>query len=259
MYILIDIGGSGIKIADYSNGVIGRIEKHGLDSFKSFDDFVNAIRARCGRNLLWGIAISAAGFVNSEEGKIISCANAKYLEGDTVRKLKREFPLAKITVVNDGEAHARALLYPKRNVKLGAIHLAFGTYVALGVINNRGKIVRTCNGENWDIGDYVLKTSEAPYEVWEKLGRDALEKLENKHSDDPYYHFGQRAGGLLNNLAVIFRPRTIGISGGIITSHGRRILDGIKSEVKTPVFSEPIEFVMLDGEKTVMEGLTTLL
>jgi hypothetical protein len=68
-----------------------------------------------------------------------------------------------------------------------------------------------------------------------------------------------RAGGLLTNLSIIFRPRTIGLSGGIISSHGGRILDGIRDELKTPVHSEPIELVMLDGENTAMEGLTTLL
>ncbi len=197
--------------------------------------------------------------MNYEEGRILNCKCAPYLEGEIVRRLNKEFPLTKIAAVNDGEAHARALLYPKRNVRLGAVHLAFGTSVSFGVINSKREIVRTCNGENWDIGDYMLRTREKPYEVWYKLGTDGLRELEDNLPDDPYYHFGLRAGGLLTNLAVIFRPRTIGISGGIISSHGGRILDGIRDEVRTPVHSEPIEFVMLDGEETVMEGLATLL
>ncbi len=255
--ILVDIGGSGIKIADYSNGVIGRVERYtGIDSYESF---VGVIRRRSGKDHLRGIAISAAGFVNYEEGRIMKSSCAPYLEGEIVRKLKREFPLARIAIVNDGEAHARALLYPERNVRLGAIHLAFGTSVSFGVINSRGQIIRTCNGENWDIGDYILRTREKPYEVYYKLGAQGLRELEENLGNDPYYHFGLRAGGLLTNLAVIFRPRSIGLSGGIISSHGNRILDGIKDEFRQPVYSEPIEFVLLDSQKTVMEGLTTLL
>lgn len=202
----------------------------------SFDQFVSIIRKRCGNNRLRGLAISTAGFVLSDEGRIVSCKCAPYLEGEVVHRLKKEFPFTKIAVVNDGEAHARALLYPNRNVRFGAVHFALGTSVAFGVIDNNRKIVRTCNGENWDIGDYILKTREKPYEAWYKLGAVGLKELETNLSGDPYYHFGMRAAGLITNLAVVFRPSTIGLSGGIISSHGTQILRGIKKNSERPYY-----------------------
>ncbi|MCR5734802.1 MAG: hypothetical protein K6G22_09380 [Lachnospiraceae bacterium] len=256
MNILIDIGGSGIKVADYRDKTIGKIESH--KNIGSFDEFVKLIKKRQDKGRLSNIVISSAGFIDPEKGRFIKCKCAPYLEGDTVKKLSKEFPFTKISVVNDGEAHARALLVPWRDVEFGAIHFAFGTSVSMGVINDKGKIIRSLSGENWDIGDYLLRTREKPYEVWYKLGSDGLRELEENYSDDPYYHFGLRAGGLLTNLAVIFRPRTIGLSGGIISSHGKRIFDGIQDEFKSPVHSDKIRFVLLEDPDTVMQGLTTL-
>lgn len=257
MNILIDIGGSGIKVADYKNGVIGRISSY--NHFSNYTEFVRLIKDKCMGERLRGLAISTAGFANPEEGQIISCKCAPYLEGYIVRKLKNDFPFCKVVVINDGEAHARALLSPKRNVKFGAIHLALGTSPAFGVINSKREIVRTCSGENWDIGDFQLRTKEKPYEVWYKLGADGLRDLEENLAGDAYYHYGMRLGALLKNLAVIFRPATIGLSGGIIISHSRAIMDGVRSEYQDPVRSRKVDFVIIDSQNAAMEGLTTLL
>ena len=258
MNILIDIGGSGVKISTHSRGTIGEVVNYG--DVRSVESFVEMIRQSAGGSRVEGIAISAAGFVNADEGKIIRSRVAEALEGNIVRNLNSYFPFAKIAVVNDGEAHARALLYPGRNVRFGAIHLAFGTSVSFGVINEKKQIVRTCSGENWDLGDFELRTREAPYEVWYKLGSKGLQELEGNHKiDDPYVHFGWRLGNFLRNLAVIFRPRTIGLSGGIISSYKSSILKGVRDEFRDPVFSEKIDIVVLSGQSSVMEGLTTLL
>ncbi len=264
MSVLIDIGGSGIKMAEYSNCSIGEIRNYG--KINTYEEFVEAIRERNGSARIKGVAISAAGFINAEEGKVTQCRCAPFMEGEIVRRLNKDFPLARIRIVNDGEAHARSLLLPENNVKFGAIHLALGTSVSFGVINEKKEIVRACNGENWDIGDYQLRTREAPYDVWYKLGTDGLSELENNNSlgGDAYRHYGLRLGGLLRNLTVIFRPRTIGLSGGIISSHGDEILDGVRQEWKDEHFSAPvksaeIEFKILNRDTTVMEGLTTLL
>ena len=265
MSVLIDIGGSGIKMAEYSHGSIGEIVNY-YGRITTYEDFIEAIRKKNRDKRIKGVAISAAGFINAEEGKVIQCRCAPFLEGDIVRRLNKEFPFAKIQIVNDGEAHARSLLLPENNVRFGAIHLALGTSVSFGVINEKKEIVKACNGENWDIGDYQLRTREAPYDVWYKLGTDGLSELENNDSlgGDAYRHYGLRLGGLLRNLAVIFRPRTIGLSGGIISSHGDEILNGVRQEWKDEGFSAPvksagIEFKVLKRDTTVMEGLTTLL
>lgn len=257
MNILIDIGGSGIKMADYSDGNIGDVIKY--DHVKSLDDFVELIKSFSKGNRVEGVAISTAGFVDSNLGILNRCACASYLEGELVNRIKRDFVFSTVRVINDGEAHARSLLFPERNVKFGAIHLSLGTSVGFGVIDENKQIVRACNGGNWDIGNVLLRTSKAPYEVWEKLGSKALKDMVENSEDNPYVHYGWRLGGLLNNLAVIFRPRTIGLSGGILLSHEAEIIGGVKEEFRNPVYLEEVKIVSIPGDVAVMEGLTTLL
>ena len=257
MKLLVDIGGSGVKIAKYKDKTIGKVGKYGAAS--SVEELIRMIRNAAGDERATGISISTAGFVNSDEGRILHCKCAPGLEGEIVKKLKKEFPLTKIAIINDGEAHARALLNPARNIRFGAVHLAFGTSVSLGVINDKKQVIHACSGENWDIGDFELRTKEEPYEVWYKLGSKGLSDLEkNTDISNPYYHYGCRMGSFLRNLAVIFRPRTIGLSGGIVSSHESDILRGVNEEFRKPVYSDKVDIVVLRGENSAMEGLTTL-
>lgn len=166
--------------------------------------------------------------------------------------------------MNDGEAHARTLLLPEQDVRFGAIHLALGTSVSFGVINEKREIVRTCGGENWDIGDLRIRTREEPYEVWYKLGSLGLTELEhNGDIPDPYLYYGNRLGNLLIDLSVIFRPRTIGLSGGIVYQHGDRIIEGVKEEwlaqkFERPVGGEPIDIVQIKRPESLFRALAAL-
>lgn len=256
MILLIDIGGSGVKIAEYDGTNIKQVTNYGR--LHSLDEFAGVIRKICKNKRLFSIAISAAGFVDADKGKVIKSRCARYLEGDLVLRLQNYFPGRQVFLMNDGEAHARALLHRSRNVRFGAIHVAIGTSLAFGVIDHTKTVLRSCSGENWDVGDFELRTREKPYEVWYKLGSAGLKELEEKMGADAYLHFGWRLGSFLRNMAVIFRPKTIGLSGGIMASHAPQIMQGIREEFKEPVFSEKIDFVVLNSPLTAMEGLTTL-
>ena len=261
LLVLIDIGGSGIRAVARRNGSFGEIRRFNADSYKGF---VEIIRKMCGAGKPYGIALSVAGFVNAETGRILLSKCAPYLEGDIVSRLRTDFPYARVAVMNDGEAHARTLLLPEQDVRLGAIHLALGTSVSFGVINEKREIVRTCGGENWDIGNLRIRTREAPYTVWDKLGSSGLAELErNRAIPDPYLYFGNRLGSLLIDLSEIFRPRTIGLSGGIIRGHGARIEEGIRQEwqaqdFKGPVAGEPIDIVRTERPETLFRALAAL-
>ena len=261
LLVLIDIGGSGIKAVVRRNGSFGEISK---SKASSYEDFVRIIRKMCGTEQPRGIAISVAGFVNTEKGRILRSKCAPYLEGDIARRLRTAFPLARIAVMNDGEAHARTLLLPEQNARFGAIHLALGTSVSFGVINEKREIVRTCGGENWDIGDLRIRTTEAPYEVWYKLGSSGLTELErNRDIRDPYLYFGNRLGNMLIDLSTIFRPKTIGLSGGIISLYGDRIVEGIKEEWRAqgferPVGGEPVDIVQIKRPEALYLALAAM-
>ena len=184
--------------------------------------------------------------------------NATYLEGPLASVLGREFPRAKVHIINDGEAHARALLR-RDHVRFGAINLALGTSVAFGVIDEKRQVVRSCCGENWDIGDMILSTRASRKEVYWALGAEGLSELERGMPDEAYYQYGCRLGTFLNTLAVVFRPKTIGLSGGIVLNHGEEILRGVTNEFYPPVASEGVDIVLQTERETVMSGLATLL
>ena len=253
--VLVDLGGSGAKIATYSGGKIGAVRRC---SVSSEAELFSGIQKSADGKTVTSLAFSVAGFVNTENGSVLKSACYPFLEGDLAAHARKAFPKAKVRVVNDGEAHARSLLL-QPDIRFGAIHLAFGTSVAFGVINDKKEVVQTVRGENWDIGDLRLDTKASEKEVWWALGSNGLAELEKTMDGDPYLHFGYRMGSLLNRLAVIFRPYTIGISGGIITAHAREIERGVREEFREPPFSERPEIRFLPGQDTVMQGLTTLL
>lgn len=254
--ILVDVGGSGTRTAVFDKGSIGCI-KTCCPSSK--EELISVIRQTAGGQHVSGIALSIAGFVNADTGRVIKSANASYLEGDLKGMLKVAFPYAKIRAVNDGEAHARSLLCQSPPVHLGAIHLALGTSLAFGVLNEKGEAVRTCSGENWDLGDIRLQTRAAMPEVYYALGSAGLRELEEKLGKGAYLQYGYRLGAFVTMLANIFRPRTVGFSGGIIVGHADEIRRGVEAELKAPVCSEKIMLRFLTEKETVMQGLTTLL
>ncbi|MCR4646376.1 MAG: hypothetical protein K5695_13380 [Oscillospiraceae bacterium] len=253
--VLVDLGGSGAKIAAYSGGKIGAVRRCSVSSEAEL--FAGIQKSAEGKTVT-SLAFSVAGFVNAGEGSVLRSACYPFLEGELAAHAEKAFPRAKVRVVNDGEAHARSLLL-QPDVRFGAIHLAFGTSVAFGVINEKKEVIQTVRGENWDIGCILLNTRASEKDVWWALGSNGLAELENTPGVDPYLHFGCRMGTLLNQLAVIFRPYTIGISGGIITAHAREIEQGVREELREPPFSEKPEIRFLPGQDTVMQGLTTLL
>ena len=265
MKILIDIGGSGLKIAAFTKDGIGPVRKHFANDPAGLNALDPAGLAKLIKNTagerVSGIAMSVAGYVDSKNGEIIHCNRAERLQGDIARELRKSFLTAKIAVVNDGEAHARSLLYPGRNVRFGAIHLAFGSAVAFGVIDERGKIIYNCSGGNWDISGVKLNTSREPSVVWESLGHNGLKILEDDQSvQDTYCHFGWRMGAFAKNLAWIFHPRTIGLSGGIMSrEHIDDIMRGFWEVFSSLDLPEKVDVLPLVGDAVVMEGLTTLL
>ena len=255
MRVLVDVGGSGVRVCGWKKGVLGEIYKYAdIDTYGKFCELIHNVAAG---DRIDGLAISVPGFVD-KNGYVLMSRNAGYLEGNLKHKLKDRFGCKAVYVVNDGEAHTRMLLASEKGVAFGAIHLALGSGVAFGVINEEGKVIKSLCGDNWDIGDYELKTRGEPNSVWYKLGAQGLRELEENLTENPYIHYGTRLGSFLRNMAVIFRPRTIGLSGGIITAHKDDIYKGIKSEFAVPVMCKDIAIKIFTGYRPVMEGLTTL-
>ena len=250
--IIVDIGGSGTRIGIVSEHGVAAIQRESLDSVEGL---IAAIRARTDK--VTGVAVSVPAFVQGDSGKVILCRNAPWLVGNLSQQLKNAFPDIPVYVINDGEAHALALL-SRSDLKLGAINLSIGTSVGFGVLDINGKVVRTAGGENWDIGDMWIKTSASEPHAWWALGEHGIEELKNSLKDGAYKKFGYRLGAFISQLAIIFRPQTIGLSGGYISRYWDKMKDAVREEFKAPLNIEPRIVAQKDAEVALV-GLAELL
>lgn len=249
--IVVDIGGSGARIGIVTRLGIVSIQR---ETINSIDELVNAIKSRAVR--ITGIAIAVPGFVQGDSGRVLLSRNAPYLEGNLCDELKGFFPEAEIYVINDGEAHALALL-SLPNIELGAINIAIGTSVGFGIISEMGQVIRTLSGQNFDIGDLWLRTHASDAHAWWALGESGLEELERTFGDDAYKHLGASLGYFATQLAIIFRPKTIGFSGGIASRYWNKIETAIKAEFNPPILS-PTQIVGQKDAEPALVGLSML-
>ncbi|MDR1321664.1 MAG: ROK family protein [Gracilibacteraceae bacterium] len=258
--IAVDIGGTGARLALSARGGIQNIHYAKPDSLPAL---INAISRLAGGKGPDALAIAAPGRVRDK--KVIDCYSARWLEGDPARVIRRELALRedKIQLINDGEAHALALR-KRSNIKFGAIHLAVGTGLGFGVIDENGKILRSLSGDNWELSDIRLITRSPENEVWRLLGARGFKEQQERGDTDGYQYYGWRLGSLASQLALIFRPRTIGLSGGIVRHHWRRIQGGFRYELEKRIGSlkhvmpVPEVIVLDDDEDAALTGLTAL-
>ena len=77
-------------------------------------------------------------------------------------------------------------------------------------------IVRTLADINFDIGELSLSSKASNSHVWWALGSNGLGELQtNLGLSDGVKHYGYRLGSFLLNICIIFRPKSVVISGGI--------------------------------------------
>lgn len=156
MKILIDVGGSGVKIKRYSQGRLQPdTQRFKPKSFEEFCDVISQV-AKEGESstdsAVEGIAISLAGEYDYVNEYVVGCWHYPFLTGCLRDSLVRRFNCRNVHVVNDGDAHALALKadYTQRGMVLrGGINLSLGTAVGFGILDWKGDLIHTCKGHNW--------------------------------------------------------------------------------------------------------------
>ena len=252
-YIVIDIGGSGTRVGVVTPHGIAGVRRENVNSV----DELSAVITTRSRNI-GGVALSIAGFVHSESGSVGLSRCAPWLEGNLRDMLAAKLPPGiPIHIVNDGEAHALALKN-QPNLQLGAFNLSIGTSPGLGALDTSGNPYRAIDGGNWDIGDMLVKTSAPRPNAWWCLGEEGLEELINTHGKEKgLRRFGYRLGHFMTQLAIILRPRTVGLSGGIITRYWPHFKEGVNAEFNPSNMPTPDIIVQKDDEAALC-GLITL-
>lgn len=273
MKLLIDCGGSAVKIKRYVGGVL----RHTYP-FKptTREEFYNCIEemAKDGNPVakprITGIAISICGEYDYVNEAVKTCWFYPFLIGKLRDDLVARYGCDNVRIVNDGDAHVLALkrAYAKKGQKLAsAINLSLGTSVGCGILDWRGELLHTCQGHNWEVSSWQCETSETTKSLYWVLGSNGLKSLEEKHgSSDAYIYYGQRLCHFLGrDLAPLFRPKLIGFSGGIVAAHAKEIQEGIDRECELRHFRKDgkslagVEFCFSSEKDSVCIGLAGLL
>jgi predicted NBD/HSP70 family sugar kinase len=256
--VVIDVGGTGTRIGLAAHGDILAFRSEHIDSMQALTSAILRLTdgAKADR-----ISVSVPGAVKA--GRVTQCWNAPWLEGDPAEALA---PLlnarsGKIRVVNDGEAHALALR-KRPGVAFGAIHIALGTGVAFGVLDANGNVLRSLSDDNWEIGGFPLNTQPA-MDVWEALGGAGFAEAENREDDESAERFGMALGHFAAQMSMVFRPRTVGLSGGVVRNRWGRIAPGFWRTFDDVldraghILPKP-EVVVLEDENAALLGLATM-
>jgi len=258
--VVVDIGGSGTRMGIATKKGVTSIQK--MSGVRSTDALAGAVGRLIGGGIPSAVAVSAPGII--KDGSVQLSRNAGWLVGDTVGKISSSLGVRErnVHVISDGEAHAMALRsHP--DAKFGAINIAIGTSVGFGAIDSKGSILRSLTGDSWDLGNFELNTRAEEKSLWHALGGEfGFKELCKWADEDGMKHFGYRLGGFAVQMAHLFRPRTVGLSGGVIKHHWNRIKPGFYDEFSRldkfgEVLAKP-SVIVLDHEEAALTGLATL-
>jgi len=274
MKLLIDCGGSSVKIKRYVQGVLRPhtypFKPASLEGFyQCIEDMVKDNDPSANPRVA-GIAISVCGEYDYVNEVVLGCGAYPFLKGNLKDKLVERFKCRNVHIVNDGDAHAlalKALLDHEGVSSESAINLSLGTAVGFGILDWRGNLLHSCHGHNWEVGNWRCDTRAGNNEQWWALGSQGLKSLEAEcGGPKAYVIYGQRLCHFFGrDLVPVFHPKIIGLSGGIVAAHFQEIEEGIRKECVQNGYCEqgaPLNGVdvYLSLEKdSVMRGLACLL
>jgi predicted NBD/HSP70 family sugar kinase len=258
IYLVIDIGGSSTRLAFFTQEGLRKTHYVKIYSLRELFAAIKNLTSVIPE----AVAIAVPGLIRNKE--VLISQNAPWLIGNSAEIISRELNLRKdkIFIINDGEAHALALKTIP-NIKFGAINFALGTGVGFGVLDVNGNILRSLSGDSFEIGCNQLVTRNPEKEAWILLGNEGLQEQRRKKDVNGYQYYGWRLGNFISQLALTFRPKTIGLSGGIVNLYWEHIKEGFHEELSNRLepckhfFTIP-EVVISNYENSALVGLCTL-
>ena len=128
-------------------------------------------------------------------------------EGKLRDDLEKEFDCWNVHVINDGDAHALALkaeyVQDGFSCPSSAVNLSLGTAVGFGLLDCKGDLLHTCQGRNWEVGNWQCDTRESTKDLYSALGSPGLSSLEERHGSPNAYIM---ANVFVTSLGAILSP-----------------------------------------------------
>jgi predicted NBD/HSP70 family sugar kinase len=228
----IDIGGTGVKTAAFRTEgakvvADGPYEKLGVPpDWQAFEHWLSAkinLDADC-------VAVSCAGLVDSSTGRVRHCGVAGWVHRPLGENLRALCPGARVHVLNDAEAHLYAHV---SEAPRPLLVVAVGSALGLAMTDEDGRFVRTRGTLPIELGILRLATSASRKEAWWALGRPGFDELVTQRGEEgAVEQFGYRLGAFLAQMAGVFLPRSIVVSGGFAAHYWPRLRSPVEHEFR---------------------------
>lgn len=250
--VVVDIGGSGTRVAQVLDGVINEVRSPNVSSI---DELAEAISETSGR--IEGVGVSVTGRVDVDSGVVKFSRDAAWVEGPLRARLT-EALRTRVSLIENGDAHALAMsLIP--GVEYGGIAVSLGNTLSFGAVDRHGALIRPCSEFGWNLGHWRVVDRETNTEAWWALGGNGLYDLERQYGDRAAERFGQRVGGFLVDAILLFQPNTVLLGGGIVTSIESALHTPVNEAMQTlPVSIDPPRVVYSPSRHTALFGAAAL-
>ncbi|MCH4887520.1 ROK family protein [Acidaminobacter sp. JC074] len=276
MIIAIDIGGTNIKFSYASpDGILGAVESMPTDAYLGADNMYKRIENLIGladMSKVTGIAISSAGQIDSDKGRVIFATDSipGYTGFEIKKRLEEKFKV-KVTVENDVNCAALGELWKGHLSSESFLALTLGTGIG-GAIVEDGKIYHGSGYSTAEFGHLALvyKGLECTcghrgcyerYASAKALNEQISDKLGDM--DTKLFFEACRQGNEaylrvldqwvdyvsegLKSLVHTFNPNLILIGGGV-SAQGDYLADKIKESLKgkvMPSFMKDLDIKMM--------------
>lgn len=224
--VVVDMGGSGTRIGAVVDGHVVRVHSARVATAQDLAAAVLSVDPSPA-----GVGISVSGHVDADRGRVVASRAAAWAEGDLRTELVARLD-APVSVIGDGDAHALAITRLP-DVRYGGIAISLGASLAFGALNSHGALIHPCGVTGWDLGHWRIVGDGTNTEAWWALGGHGLYDLEREHGDDAAELYAYRLASFLVDTVQLFRPRTVLLTGGIVTGLGDALHEPVAEQLNT--------------------------
>jgi hypothetical protein len=218
----------GIKTALFENHrIVGSVRKEHVPTldYRRFGDWV---AARLGRDFdVIGVAVP--GFVDHATETVLYSFYSDWTAVNLAQVLRDATGVDRVVVMNDAEAHA----YSNRHRPRPLVQLTLGSSFGLAVLDVDETFVRPRHG-SLDAGRLSVRCDLSNSGAWYSLSGKGLAELERRNAKTAHNLYARLILDFAVGIAVMFQPKTIAFSGGILESLSTSSLNLASAQLALP-------------------------
>jgi predicted NBD/HSP70 family sugar kinase len=253
--LAIDIGGAGAKSAIFEKYTLERSFALRDVPDVDVDLFGNWVANEFGKDFD-AISLGIPGVIDPVTQTILHAFHPRWKNVRPDKSIRNATKARTVVLMNDAEAHA----YSSRNYPLPLIQLVLGSGLGFSVLDHKCQFLRPQHG-SLDIGQFRARSNLSNDAVWYALSSRGLRELEAKHPQESDTIYAGLVSEFVVGTIVMFQPKTVVLSGGIVESRPEIIdMVAIECRKRLPVwYTQSFEIpVLVRSENPRFAGLRGL-